>query len=150
MNTNPPAPKEPFVWKTRSNSFTPYKTPNQSEEKCSDVDDLKKKKANISIYDMLQHCLTQKEALLKYLGNTIGVSVGPAQKDKGKVLDTFDAMETIFKGKIGIPTFLLTICMFGKYVHNCLVVFEASCNIISYSICQELGITLIATNRVVV
>lgn len=61
-----------------------------------------------------------------------------------------DAMPTMFKDKIEVPPFFLSIRIYGKNLHNYLIDLGASCNIMPLSIAQKLGITPQPSNRVVI
>ena len=106
----------------------------------------------MSMFDMLQNFLQQREALMKKLdymkashnANDTSQKVAPQQVNVG------EAMPTMFKDKIEIPPFLLSIRIYGKNLHNCLIDLGASCNVMPFSIAQRLGVTPQQSNRVVI
>ena len=61
-----------------------------------------------------------------------------------------EAMLTMFKDKMEIPPFLLSIQIFRKHHHNCLIYSSSSCNIMPFSISWKLGVTPHPTNQVLI
>ena len=59
-------------------------------------------------------------------------------------------MPTMFKDKVEVPPFLLSIRIYGKNLHNCLIDLGASCNVMPLSIAQKLGVTPQPSNRVLI
>ena len=59
-------------------------------------------------------------------------------------------MPTMFKDKLEVPPFLLSICIFGKNLHNCLIDSGASCNVMLLTIYQRLGAVPQPMSRVVI
>ena len=59
-------------------------------------------------------------------------------------------MPTMFKDKVEVPPFLLSIKIYGKNLHNCLIDSGASCNVMPLSIAQKLGVSPQPSNWVVV
>jgi phage terminase large subunit GpA-like protein len=96
----------------------------------------------MSMFDMLQKCPQQWEALMKTLDhtktpqnmNTISQKIVPQQ------VNTLEAMATMFKDKVEVPPFLLSIWIYGKNLHNCLIDSRALCNVMPLSIAQRLGV----------
>lgn len=122
------------------------------------VGDLRKNRANVSLF-RLSKFLHQKEKLRKALeeystknGKTIGTSNG-RNKDKRKSIQNIDTVKSKGKKQSNVyttligkksscntPPFLLTFEIFNKNVHNCLVDFGASSNIVPYSMCKNLNV----------
>ena len=99
---------------------TILKNPAWSTEKYNVVEDLKKTKANMSMFDMLQNCPQQREALMKTLDNTKvphNVNIVP-QKTISQQVNAAEAMPTMFKDKVEVPPFFLSIRIYGKNLHN--------------------------------
>lgn len=103
----------------------------------------------MSMYDMLQSCPTQKEALLKSLDHIKSASANNNTKNVSNVNVT-KAMSTMFKDRVEVPLFLLSLKIFDKNFYNCLIDSGASCNMIPFSICQKLGMNPEVTNRVMI
>ena len=61
-----------------------------------------------------------------------------------------EAMPTMFKDKVEVPPFLLSIRIYGKNLHNFLIDSGASCNVIPLSIAQRLGVNPQPSNRMVI
>jgi hypothetical protein len=116
------------------------------------VEDMKKVKANISLYEVSK-LKQQQKFLLKEL-NAVPASPLPtvvtakASKGKGKPpnvssdkIDPSDAILIGDRSNSHTPPFLLTFEIFNKNVHNCLVDSGASSNIMPYSVCLKLNIS---------
>lgn len=59
-------------------------------------------------------------------------------------------MPTMFKDKVEVPPFLLSIMIYGKNLHNCLIDLGASCNVMTLSIAQRLGLNPQPSNQIVI
>lgn len=86
----------------------------------------------------LDHTKTPQNA------NTVSQKAVPQQ------VNTLEAMPTMFKDKIEVPPFLLSIKIYGKNLHNCLIDSGASCNMMPLSIAQRLGVNPQPSNRIVI
>ena len=75
--------------------------------------------------------------------------VVPKKGAMGKV-NIAEAMSTMFKDKLEVPSFLLSICIFGKNLLNFLIDSRASCNVRPLIISQRLGVVPQPTSRVVI
>ena len=131
---------------------TILKNPAWSTEKYNAVEDLKKTKANMSMFDMLQNCPQQWEALMKTLDQT-KVSHNTnniPQKIVPQQVNVVEAMPTMFKDKVEVPPFLLSIKIYGKNLHNCLIDSRTSCNVMPLSIAQRLRVSHQPSNQVVI
>ena len=116
------------------------------------VEELKRTKANMSMFDMLQNCPQQWEALMKTLDHTKGshnTNTAP-RKIVSQQVNTTEAMPTMFKDKVEVPPFFLSIRIYRKNLHNCLIDLGASCNIMPLSIAQRLGVSPQPSNWVVI
>ena len=60
------------------------------------------------------------------------------QKTISQQVNVAEAMPTMFKDKVEVPPFSLSIKIYGKNLHNCLIDLGASCNIMPLSIVQRL------------
>ena len=106
----------------------------------------------MSMFDMLQNCPQQREALMKTLDymKASHSANATSQKVTLQQVNFAEAMPTMFKDKTKIPPFLLSIRIFRKNLHNCLIDLGASCNVMPFSIAQRLGVTPQPSNRVVI
>ena len=59
-------------------------------------------------------------------------------------------MPTMFKDKVEVPPFLLSIKIYGKNIHNYLINSRASCNVMPLSIVQRLGVSTQPSNQIVI
>ena len=128
------------------------KNPTWSTEKYSAVEDLRRTKGNMSMFDMLQNYPQQWEALMKTLDHTKvshNTSIVP-QKIVSQQVNVAEAMPTMFKDKVEVPPFLLSIKIYGNNFNNCLIDLGASCNVMPLSIAQRLGVSPQLSNRVVI
>ena len=91
------------------------------------------------MYDILQSYPSQRETLLQTLDQTKEMPNITAQKGGMGKINTEEALPTMFKDKLEVPPFLLSICIYGKYLHNCLIYSWASCNVMPLTISQRLG-----------
>ena len=62
------------------------------------------------------------------------------QKIVSQQVDASEAMPTMFKDKVEVPLFLLSIRICGKNIHNCLIDSGALCNVMPLMIAQRLGV----------
>jgi len=120
--------------------------------KFSLVEDMKKTKANISLYELSK--LKQQQKLLLNPLNAVLTSPLPstvvttkAYKGKNKppypTYDKIGPSDAILTGdrfNSHITPFLLNFKLFNKNFHNCLVDSEASSNIMPYSVCSKLNV----------
>ena len=58
------------------------------------------------------------------------------QKIVSQQVNAAEVMPTMFKEKVEVPPFLLSIRIYGKNLHNCLIDLGASCNLMPLSIAQ--------------
>ena len=72
------------------------------------------------------------------------------QKTVSQQVNIPEAMPTMFKDKVEVPPFLLSIRIYGKNLHNFLIDLGASCNVIPLSIAQRLGVNPQPSNQVVI
>ena len=131
---------------------TILKNPTWSIEKYNAVEDLKRTKANMSMFDMLQNFPQQQEALMKTLDHTKvphNMNIVP-QKTISQQVNAIEAMPTMFKEKVEVPPFLLSIRIYGKNLHNFLIDLGSSCNIMPLSITKSLGVSPQPSNQVVI
>ena len=63
------------------------------------------------------------------------------QKTISQEINTLEVMPTMFKDKVEVPPFFLSIKIYGKNLHNCLINLGASCNVMPLSIAQRLVVT---------
>lgn len=84
---------------------TILKNPTWSTKKYNVVEDLKKTKANMSMFDMLQNFPQQREALMKTLDNTKvshNTNTIP-QKIVSQQVNVVEEIPTMFKDKVEVP-----------------------------------------------
>ena len=62
------------------------------------------------------------------------------QKKVSQQVNIVEAMPTMFKDKVEVPPFFLSIRIFGKNLHNCLIDSRASHNVMPLLIVQGLGV----------
>ena len=72
------------------------------------------------------------------------------QKIVSQQVNASEAMPTMFKDKVEMPSFLLSIRIYGNNLHNFLIDLEASCNVMPLLIAQSLGFTPQSSNQVVI
>ena len=106
----------------------------------------------MSMFDMLQDYPKQQEALMNTLDHTkVSHSTNTIpQKIVSQQVNVVEAMPTMFKDKVEVPPFLLSIRIYGKNLHNFLIDSGASCNIMPLSIAQRLGVSPQPSIRVVI
>ena len=63
------------------------------------------------------------------------------QKIVSQQVNDLEAIATMFKDKVEVHLFLLSIRIYGKNLHNFLIDLGASCNIMPLSIAQILGVS---------
>ncbi len=102
------------------------------------------------MYDMLKICPSQREALLRTLDHTKKTPTTNTQKSLAANVSAVEAMPTMFKDKIEVPPFLLSIWIYGRNLHNYLIDSRASYNVMPLSISQMLGAIPQPTSRVVI
>ena len=115
---------------------TILKNPSWSTEKYNVVEDLKRTKANMSMFDMLQNYPQQREDLMKKLDHTKvshNVNIVP-QKTVPQQVNAIKVKPTMFKEKVEVPLFLLSIRIYGKNIHNCLIDLGDLCDVMTLSI----------------
>ena len=155
VSKNPPLVRPVYGGQQNQNQGnipTIWKNPACYTENYNALEDLKRTKANMSMFDMLQNYPQQQEGLMKTLDhtkvthnmNTIPQKIVPQQ------LNVVEAMPTMFKDKVEVPPFLLSIRIYGKNLHNFLIDLGASCNVMPLSIAQRLGVNPQPSNRVVI
>ena len=96
----------------------------------------------MSMFDMLQNYPQLREALMKTLDHTKvlhNMNIVP-QKILFQQVNASEAMPTMFKDKVEVPPLLLSIRIYGKNIHNCLIDLGASCNVMPLSIAQSMGV----------
>jgi len=109
------------------------------------VEDLKRMKANVFFMDLCK-IPQQKELLLKALKEHEKPMVEP-NPNVGKTTfgetrkSNIKSATTDGKSRLTIPAFLSTFEIYNINLHNCLVDFDASSNIMPYSVCNKLNIT---------
>lgn len=129
------------------------------------MQDMKKVKANISLMRLV-NLKQQQKILLKEI-NAVPASSLPTiitakhSKGKGKPpnvsfdrIDPSDAILIRDRSNSHTPPFLLIFYFFNKNVHNCLVDFGASSNVMPYAVClkwniapHKFGLYIVQLNR---
>ena len=71
---------------------------------------------------------------------TPNVNIIP-QKMVSQQVNALEAIPTMFKDKVEVPPFFLSIKIYGKNLHNFLIDLGSSCNVMQLSIAQRLGVT---------
>ena len=99
------------------------------------MDDIKKIKANISLFEMCK-VPQQKEKLLKVLEAS---EEKPPTDNQPKEEEEIGEASIGGKSKNKNPPFLLTIEIFNHNVHNCLVDSGASINVIPILVCKRIN-----------
>jgi len=119
------------------------------------AEELKKMKVSLSVYELLKRPEV-RTSFFQVMG--VGTKIDYVQKenvtkdnvDKGKervhVTDVEQKL-TLYKDKRESPPLLLTLRIFNRNLHNCLVDFGASTNIMPLSVCKALGLTLAKSSR---
>ena len=97
------------------------------------VEDIKKAKANISLFEMC-NIPQQKEKLLKALETPMQELQNDNQAD-----EAIGEASLGGKSKYRTPAFLLTFEIFNYNVHNCLVDSGASINVMPLSVCKQIN-----------
>jgi hypothetical protein len=109
------------------------------------VDDMKKTKANITMFELskLKH---QQKLLLKEL-NVVPSTPLPSSKaanDSGQsppgMVEATDSVLIGDRSSSHTPPFLLTYEIYNRNLHNCLIDSGASSNIMPASVCSKLNI----------
>ena len=88
------------------------------------------------MFDMLQNFPQQREALMKTLDHrkvSHNTNYVP-QKIVSQQVNVVEAMHTMFKGKVEVHPFFISIRIYGKNLQNFLIDLGASCNIMPLSI----------------
>ena len=98
------------------------------------VEDIKKVKANISLFEMC-NVPQQKEKLLKALE----VPKEKLPTDNQPEEEEIDEASVGGKSKYKTPPFLLNFEIFNHNVHNCLVDSGASVNVMPLSVCKKIN-----------
>lgn len=125
-NNNLVPTRAPYIGQQNQNQGnmpTILKNPIWATGKYNAVEDLKRTKANISMFDMLQNCPNQREVVLRTLDHAkamLNANIVP-QKTTSQQVNTFEAMPTMYKEKGEVPPFSLSLRIFGKNLHNCLI-----------------------------
>ena len=155
-----PAAKEKVATKkttakvTQSSPIQPDQTPPSRTLIVSDemeyniIDDMKKTRANITLYELskLKH---QQKIMMKELHvvTTTSLPTVVASHNMGRpptnMINKIDPNDIPLIGgrsRSHTPPFLLTYEIFNKNVHNCLVDSRASMNILPRSICAKLNV----------
>jgi len=104
------------------------------------VEDMKRIKANITLYELAQ-INTRRELILKSLTKELLIP-----KKKG----TSYANLIIHKGEVKVPPFLLTMTIFGNNLYKCLIYLGASANVIPIGICKKLKLSPIKSDKIMV
>ena len=63
------------------------------------------------------------------------------QKIVSQKVNVAEVMPTMFKDKVEVPPFFLSIRIYGRNLHNFLIDSRASCNVMPLSIAQRLGVS---------
>lgn len=143
-DNNPSPPKGPSDSLNKGNppSIPKYQVRNDSE--FDFIIEVQRQKTSMSFFDILKWYPVQKEILLKALGEA------GRSKGREKVTPTNEMNATLYKGKTGTPPFLLTLRIFRKKLHNCLLDYGASGNIMPVLICRKLGLSPLQKNKKVI
>ena len=133
----------------QSEQTTPSRTLIVSDEmEYNIMDDMKKTRANITLYESskLKH---QQKIMMKEL-HAVPITSLPtavASHNMGRPptnavnkIDPNDIALTRGRSRSHTPSFLLTYEIFNKNVHNCLIDSGASTNILPRSICAKLNV----------
>jgi len=146
------SPKATQTSPVQTDPSTPSKTLIVSDEmEYNIIEDMKKTRANITFYELskLKH---QQKILMKELhvvpvAPLLAAVISQASHDMGR--PPTDAINKVHPNDIALiggrsrshtPPFLLTYEIFNKNLHNCLVDFGASSNILPKSICAKLNV----------
>ena len=62
------------------------------------------------------------------------------QKTVSQQVNVAEVMPTMFKDKVEVPPFFLSIKICRKNIHNCLIDLGASCNVMPLSIAKRLRV----------
>ena len=73
------------------------------------------------MYDMIQSFPSQREALLWTLDHTKQMPNANTQKALVRKVNIAKVMPTMFKDRLEVPPFLLSISIYGKNLHDCLI-----------------------------
>ena len=98
------------------------------------AEDLKRVKANISLFDLLK-IPSIRDSLPKSM-----IIKQPREAQKNN-LDSYAKPNNQKPGSKGIPPFLLTFDIFNRNVHNCMIDSGASSNVIALSVFKRLNVT---------
>ena len=116
-NKNLVPTKAPCVGKQNQNQGnmpTILKNLRWETKKYNAVEDLKRTKATMYMFDMLQNCPNQREAVMRTLDHAIempNVNTAP-QKTTSQQVNTFEAMPTMYKDKAKVPPLLFSLKFF--------------------------------------
>jgi hypothetical protein len=118
------------------------------------VEDLKKMKANISVMDICR-IPQQKGFLLQALSSVEDPTTGNGQKKDLSSTDlaskpTINTYSEGRKEKPFVPPFLLTFEVFKRNLHNCLVDFGASSNVMPLAVCNKMGVVPLKSDKDVI
>ena len=72
------------------------------------------------------------------------------QKAPVEKVNAIEAMPTMYKDRLEVTPFLLSLIIYGKNLHNYLIDSKASCNVIPLTISQRLGVIPQPTSKVVI
>ena len=136
----------------QANETTPSKTLIVSDEmEYNIIDDMKKTRANITLYELskLKH---QQKIIMKELHavpvapfpvvvlSQASHNMGRPQTNAVSKIDPNDIALIGGRSRSHTPPFLLTYEIFNKNMHNCLVDSGSSSNILPRSICAKLNV----------
>lgn len=71
-------------------------------------------------------------------------------KQKTKVTLITDMNDVLYRNKVGTPPFLLSLRIFGKNIHNFLLDLGAIGNVIPFSICKNLVLIPVQSDKKVI
>jgi hypothetical protein len=129
-------------------------TPKSPKLDYNVFEDLKKLKANISVMDICR-IPQQKDFLLQSLNFVENPTTGNCPERRlthtyqvGK--PTVNTYSRDRKEKPFVPPFHLTFEMFNRNLHNCLVYFGASSNVMPLSVCKKLNVVPLKSDKHVI
>jgi hypothetical protein len=118
------------------------------------VEDLKNLKANLSVMDICR-IPQQKDLLLQALNSVENPTTGDSQRKNLPPTDLArkPTIKTYSRGRRErpfVPPFLLTFEVFNRNIHNCLVDFGVSSNVMPLAICNKLGVVPLKSDKHVI
>ena len=107
------------------------------------VEDLKKIRANISIYELLKLPVIRDKMMqgvsLSKNGKTASTQNSSADTKDNPTKSLVNASSIGKKSDSSTPPFLLTFEIYNRKVHNCMIDSGASKNVMPYSVCKKIN-----------